>query len=296
MKNKRGAERIIKNNFLSLFLVMLLISLGVVIAGNVIVKEGNMDVSNDLNVSGNSFINGSLEVQQLSFRTITSYIDNNANSSNIYIRTKNSIGNFNSFLFNPDGIFISPSSLRAYKDGFDSAAGGANFYLANNANTIAWSSQLSSNNNIDYWFYNSSSWAKKITLDKSGNILFPSETNLGRLFLYGSGIGTNDYGFGMDSTDLVAFFGSGGGMTFKANNYSGTSLVRINGNGDVGIGTSNPSAKLEVVGNVSISQLLKLYPISLPICDSSLDGSFGRNSTGIYYCNSTVWRQFSFVN
>jgi len=59
----RNTKRLLKNNLLSLIVVMLLISLGVVIAGNVIVREGDMDVDETLNVSGNADVAGNVTAE-----------------------------------------------------------------------------------------------------------------------------------------------------------------------------------------------------------------------------------------
>jgi len=51
---------------------------------------------------------------------------------------------------------------------------------------------------------------------------------------------------------------------------------------------------VETGGNFTVGMLFKLSSITLPSC--SIDGSIGRNATGVYYCNSTTWRQFQFMN
>jgi len=58
MKEKRGLKELLKNNFMSLVFVMVLILAGAVIAGNVIVKEGNIEVEENINVSGNITVTG----------------------------------------------------------------------------------------------------------------------------------------------------------------------------------------------------------------------------------------------
>lgn len=49
---KRGWKEYLKYNLLSLIVLITLIVLGAIIAGNIIVKEGSFDIDNDLNVSG----------------------------------------------------------------------------------------------------------------------------------------------------------------------------------------------------------------------------------------------------
>ncbi len=51
---------------------------------------------------------------------------------------------------------------------------------------------------------------------------------------------------------------------------------------------------VETGGNFTIGTLFKLSSIILPTC--LIEGIIARNATGIYYCNSTTWRQFNFVN
>ena len=61
----------------------------------------------------------------------------------------------------------------------------------------------------------------------------------------------------------------------------------------IGIGTTAPTEKLTVTGNVSITQLIKLSAITLPTCATGTLGSLGRNTTGLYYCNSTHWKNIA---
>lgn len=73
-------------------------------------------------------------------------------------------------------------------------------------------------------------------------------------------------------------------------------------NKDLTLTTMNETNKIvalrnvEVNGNLTLNNLAKLNSINLPECNGGLDGSIGRNATSIYYCNSTNWRQFNFVN
>jgi len=52
MKEKRGWKILLRYNLLSLFLVIGLIVLTAVLAGDVIIKEGDVEISDDLNSSG----------------------------------------------------------------------------------------------------------------------------------------------------------------------------------------------------------------------------------------------------
>src|SRR5262245_29817752 len=73
-----------------------------------------------------------------------------------------------------------------------------------------------------------------------------NDTNIERMLLF-----STTYGFGIDSTDLVIHSGAGGGTTFKNDSISGSSLMRITGGGNVGIGTTAPTALLSVNGTAN---------------------------------------------
>ena len=53
---KKDWKNYLKNNLLSLFVLVSLIALGAVIAGDVFIDQGSIEVSNDLNVSGDFFV------------------------------------------------------------------------------------------------------------------------------------------------------------------------------------------------------------------------------------------------
>jgi hypothetical protein len=94
MKKKRGMKELLKNNFISLIFIVILICLGAVIAGNVIVKEGAVDVSNNLNVSGNAFISGNLTSLSLTSGRIP------------YVTTGGKITDSINLTYNPSGSNI----------------------------------------------------------------------------------------------------------------------------------------------------------------------------------------------
>ena len=52
MKEKGKSKEYLKNNLLSLSIFIVLMISGIVMAGNIIVNEGNFEVGNNLNVSG----------------------------------------------------------------------------------------------------------------------------------------------------------------------------------------------------------------------------------------------------
>ena len=84
----------------------------------------------------------------------------------------------------------------------------------------------------------------------------------------------------------------GGGALVNSNLVSvrnnGTSVVTVKANGNVGIGTTDPKAKLDVSGEVRTGN-------SGLACSATTEGAQRYNSTDkvMEYCNGTVWTDFS---
>lgn len=102
----------------------------------------------------------------------------------------------------------------------------------------------------------------------TGAFVTASTINTQRLRFFGSGDGSNDYGFGMDSSDLVLFSGAGGGTSIKTNNYNGALVARFAGSGGVrfaayGAGTLVTDSS----GNITASSDIRL---------KNVDGDFTR--------------------
>lgn len=56
MEEKRGLKELLKYNFLSLVVFISAVMVGVVIAGNVYITNGDFDIDNDLNISNLFFV------------------------------------------------------------------------------------------------------------------------------------------------------------------------------------------------------------------------------------------------
>ncbi len=110
---------------------------------------------------------------------------------------------------------------------------------------------------------NTISFTQAMTLDASGNLLVGGTSVLGsaKLSIYGktqnetslSGdvignfVNTSATGFGF----RIAGGASGAGYALSVNNYAGTELMKVDGSGNVGIGTTSPSRLLHIDGGAS---------------------------------------------
>jgi hypothetical protein len=85
-------------------------------------------------------------------------------------------------------------------------------------------------------------------------------------------------------------------FNIRTQNNQGGSDARftILPNGNIGIGTTTPTEKLEVAGNAKIDGTLQLSPIDAATagaCDPAATGKVYASSTdgNLYYCNGTTW-------
>jgi len=70
-------------------------------------------------------------------------------------------------------------SFGALKDGADTVADGPFFRLTNAATTRQYLFQLDASNNIDYWYYNGSTWTQTISLLNNGGAIFTGNVGIG---------------------------------------------------------------------------------------------------------------------
>lgn len=197
---------------------------------------------------------------------------NNTNTGNVGIGTPNPADKLD-----VNGMIKSNTAVRVLLDGSDTIGAGPYFYLANAANTRAWAQQLSANHNIDYWFYNGTSWQRRITFDTSGNIGIGTSNPGSKLEISGStfiqrltNTDATTYGVlgffeGTTEKSHIGIVGSsanpasyvGGPSAFQVWNVANAPIVfgtnsiervRIDGSGSVGIGIASPNYKLDVQG------------------------------------------------
>lgn len=113
----------------------------------------------------------------------------------------------------------------------------------------------------------------------SGDIQFSSSRSYSSAFCLKAPSGSNACLRG----DGIA--GSNHGY-FLINSVNGTTSARyeldVNGSGFI-------SNNFNISKNLTVNNLVKLEPMTLPSCDSNLNGNIGRNGTSVYYCNSTCW-------
>ena len=137
-------------------------------------------------------------------------------------------------------------------------------------------------------------FGNKIGLYIENSLAFDGIDNLIGIKIDKLTTGTNNYGIMLNGDGVGADLVLGAGQDAKIY-YDGTDLIidpDVVGIGKVLIGATGNDA-LES-GNITINKLLKLTAITLTTCNEAV--LIARNTTNIYYCNSTDWRQFNFVN
>jgi hypothetical protein len=136
---------------------------------------------------------------------------------------------------------------------------------------------------------NAITFTQAMTLDASGNLTIGSTTSLGKLGVWSSTNGDTIAAFRCsgtgtqrsllvsvdNSTGVVKLDASGAAAGSMAFAYGGTEAMRITTAGNVGIGTSNPTRKLDVNDSSSAN--------SIPLALSNLTGGTNIASTGINF-------------
>lgn len=83
-------------------------------------------------------------------------------------------------------------------------------------------------------------------------------------------------------------------MTFELSSGAASTqeVLRLVGNGNVGIGTASPVAKLQVAGTVSASDAVQVGNSSLT-CAAAIAGAIEYESGSLRYCNGSAWTAVS---
>ena len=212
MKGKRGWKILLRYNLLSFFLVIGLIILTAVLAGDVIIKEGDVEISDDLNSSG------------------VLYVDS--------VNDRVGIGNSN------------PSrTLELRGDGLINLSNSEIFEIINSTN----SSLISANGSNGFVGigttrpnYKLHIADKTIESSRFAQIGFTNDAT--------GDLATDGTFIGLDSSTSSLFdiwnYETNGDVRIGVAN---TEVLRVTSDGNVGIGVSSPTSKLEVVGGLNIS-------------------------------------------
>lgn len=188
------------------------------------------------------------------------------------------------FTYNAAGRVTSNESFGVSKDGADTVVDGPFFVLKNAAGTRQYANQLDASNNIDYWYYNGSSWTQTISLLNNGGATFSGNVGIGtsspdRLLEISHDAASHDpvlrltgtsnlgyaagiewqSGFGPKTSAQIfstASGGSGGELWINVRDQTTNTLERrmyFKNNGYIGIGTSAPEVKLDISGSIQTS-------------------------------------------
>jgi len=144
-------------------------------------------------------------------------------------------------------------SFNSVKDGADTVADGPFFALKNAAGTRQYINQLDASNNIDYWYYNGSTWTQTISLLNDGGATFAGDVTISNsthsyLNINAAASGASEAGIFLKVGGVIKW------ETYTANNDGNYNIysqgqgikLAITPTGNVGIGTSSPVGKLTV--------------------------------------------------
>jgi hypothetical protein len=167
-------------------------------------------------------------------------------------------------------------------------------------NTDDW--QLGANNE-GFVVYNTTDNRYDFVIDNAGRFGIGGTPNTGRkAYIYGGDDPNNGNVLGIRNANstsgaFINFLGGGGDapsigakgndIVFTNNNYGGTETLRITSAGNVGIGTDNPGAKLDVNGN------LKLYNASSDPAGTAGDLYYNTTDKTVKFHNGNSWVKVS---
>ena len=130
------------------------------------------------------------------------------------------------------------------------------------------------------------------TTHSSGNLYVGTTGTAGQMFLARSSDGSYNYSIGLLTGQEARSTNSSavGYYTWYTNNGATAERMRIDNNGNVGIGTTSPVATLDVNGFIK----MKKNSAAPATCDATTDGSIAMTATRtLCVCDSTSWKQLT---
>ena len=220
-------------------------------------------------------------------------------ASNIYRSSTNQLKTDGSFVVsNTLVVGGGENGIRILKDGSDSIS--STLYLANAANTRAYNfQQNAAGTNLALWTYNSANtWQNSVNFNYNGSVGIGTTTPSGKLHIVSTiagetvlrADGTNGTLFSVvdDLSDSLMSVNNSAGLPvlevfaddrIVAGQYGSGDFVLVNNK--VGIGTSNPSYKLDVNGSLGINASTSDTNWPFVVSDNSSAGSrYGLNKAG----------------